>query len=118
MFIAAVIVSALLVAVLLGSGRAKLVREKAVVEMMATVGFPEDRLWLLAGAEFVGAVGLVGGLFWAPLGIAAAIGVILYFAGAIGSHLRVRDYKGIAPATGLLLFAVSTLVLRVASLGR
>jgi hypothetical protein len=117
MFIAAVIVSGLLAAVLLGSGRAKLVREKAVVEMMATVGVPEDKLWLLASAEFAGAVGLVGGLFWAPLGIAAAIGVILYFAGAVGSHLRVRDLKGIAPAAALLLLAVATLAVRVASLG-
>jgi DoxX-like family len=88
------------------------------VQTMAIVGFPQDKLWFLASAEFAGAVGLVGGLFWAPLGVAAAVGVILYFVGAVGSHLRVRDFKGIAPAAALLLVAVATLALRVATIGR
>lgn len=113
MFIATAIVSALLAAVLLGSGRAKLVRLEPLMESMATVGVPPDKLWLLAGAEIAGAVGLVGGLFWWPIGVAAAIGVALYFVGAVGSHLRVRDFKGIAPATVLLLVAIATLVLRL-----
>jgi hypothetical protein len=97
MFIAAAIISALLAAVLLGSGRAKLVRDKSVVATMNTVGFPLDKLWFLAGAEFAGAAGLVAGLFWWPIGVAAGVGVILYFAGAVGSHLRVRDYKASPP---------------------
>ena len=113
MFIVTAIVSALLAVGLLGSGRAKLVREKTVMQTMSTIGFPLDRLWLLAAAEFAGAVGLVVGLFWWPLGVAAAIGVILYFIGAVGSHLRVRDLKGIAPAAVLLVVAIAALVLRL-----
>jgi hypothetical protein len=115
MFVAAAIVSSLLAVGLLGSGRAKLVRVPMVMETMATVGFPQDKLWFLAGAEFAGAVGLVGGLFWWPLGVAAAIGVVVYFVSAVGSHLRVNDLKGIAPATVLLLVAIASLVLRLAS---
>ena len=38
-----------------------------------------------------GAFGLVGGLFWRPLGIAAATGVVLLMIGAITAHRRVGD---------------------------
>lgn len=31
-----------------------------------------------------GAAGLVGGLWWAPIGIAAAMGVAVYFLAAVG----------------------------------
>jgi hypothetical protein len=79
---------------------------------MSTVGFPEDRLWLLAAAETAGAVGVVAGLFWWPIGVAAAAGVILYFLGAVGAHLRVRDLN-FAPALVLLMAGVAALILRV-----
>ena len=36
----------------------------------------DDKVWLLAAAEIAGGVGLVIGLFWWPLGVAAAAGVI------------------------------------------
>jgi uncharacterized membrane protein YphA (DoxX/SURF4 family) len=116
MFIAAAIVSSLLAVVLVASARGKLVGESNVIEVMKTVQFPLDKLWLLAVAEIAGAIGLVAGLFWWPIGIAAAIGVILYFAGAVVSHLRVHDSK-IAPPSGLLLFTVAALVLRAVTTG-
>ena len=111
MFLATAIVSGLLAAVLLLSGRGKLVKDPQQLKTMSTVGFPEDRLWLLAAAETAGAVGVVAGLFWWPIGVAAAIGVILYFIGAVGAHLRVRDMS-FAPALVVLLVAVAALVLR------
>ncbi len=112
MFLAAAIVSGLLAAVLLLSGRGKLVKDPQQLKTMSTVGFPEDRLWLLATAETAGAVGVVAGLFWWPIGVAAAAGVILYFLGAVGAHLRVRDLN-FAPALVLLVAGVAALVLRV-----
>ena len=60
-----------------------------------------------------GAVGLLVGLVVPALGIAAAIGLVLYFIGALGAHLRVRD-TGIAGAVGFLVLAVAALI---ASLG-
>jgi DoxX-like family len=111
MYIAAAVVSGLFAAALLMSARAKLVKDKALVVGMAKVGVPEDKLWLLAAAEIAGAAGLLVGLLWWPIGVAAAIGLILYFLGAIASHLRVRD-KAIAPATVLLIVAVAALALR------
>lgn len=115
MFVAYVVVSALLSAILLFSAIGKLRRNEVQMASMTTVGVPADRVWLLAVAEIAGAVGLVVGWFWAPLGIAAAIGVGLYFVGAVGAHLRVRD-KNFTPAAGLLGFAVASLILRVVSL--
>jgi uncharacterized membrane protein YphA (DoxX/SURF4 family) len=114
MFIAAAIVSGLVAALLVVSGRGKLVRDPQQMKTMATVGVPEDKLWLLATAEFAGAVGLVAGLFWWPIGVAAAAGVVLYFIGAVGSHLRVKD-KNFAPALVVLLVAATALVLRAAT---
>jgi uncharacterized membrane protein YphA (DoxX/SURF4 family) len=112
MFLATAIVSSLLAAVLLLSGRGKLVKDPQQLKTMSRVGFPEDRLWLLAAAETAGAVGVVAGLFWWPIGVAAAAGVILYFLGAVGAHLRVRDLN-FAPALVLLMAGVAALVLRV-----
>lgn len=114
MFIATTVVSALLAAVLLVSARGKLARDPAQMKTMEHVGFPADRVWLLASAEAAGTVGLVGGLFWWPLGIAAAAGVILYFVGATGAHLRVRDWQVTAPVV-LLAAGAAALVLRALS---
>ncbi|MDX6374784.1 MAG: hypothetical protein QOD98_3772 [Nocardioidaceae bacterium] len=114
MFIAAAIVVGLLASALVASGAAKLMKNPQLVEGMASVGVPEHRLWLLASAEIAGAIGLVAGLFWWPIGVAAAIGVILYFVGALGAHLRVRD-TGFAPALALLLVGAAALGLRLAT---
>jgi uncharacterized membrane protein YphA (DoxX/SURF4 family) len=113
MFIAAAIVSSVLALALIASARGKLVKDPRQMKIMATVGFPEDKLWLLAAAEIAGAVGLVVGLFWWPIGIAAAIGVVLYFVGAVSAHLRVKD--NFVSALAVLLVAVAALVLRSAT---
>ena len=114
MFIATIIVSSLLSAGLLASAQAKLAHNVAVIETMASVGVPEERVWLLACAEIAGALGLAAGLWLWPLGVAAAVGVALYFVGAVSSHLRKYDFK-VAPAFVLLLWSVAALVLRIAS---
>ncbi|KOU69598.1 hypothetical protein ADK61_37405 [Streptomyces sp. XY66] len=65
-----------------------------------------------ATLKAAGAVGLVAGLWVTPLGVAAAVGVTLYFVGAVVSHLRVKDYE-LAPAAVLALVAAAALVLRI-----
>src|SRR5437879_2380298 len=62
---------------------------------------------LLAACEFAGAVGRVVGIWWPLIGIAAGIGLVLYFVGAIVFHLRVGDVKGIGPAAFMLVTSVS-----------
>jgi hypothetical protein len=60
--------------------------------------------------QWAAVVGLIGGLFWRPLGIAAAIGLLLLLVGALLAHRRVGD-----PIKEMLLaivcFIASALVL-------
>jgi hypothetical protein len=46
-------------------------------------------LGLLLGA---GSLGLLAGLVVPVLGVLAAAGLVLYFVGAFGAHIRARDY--------------------------
>ncbi|MFF2124052.1 DoxX family protein [Streptomyces olivochromogenes] len=82
MFIAYAIVATLMSAVLLASAGAKFTRPKRLVDQMSTVGLPFGMLPFLGMAQIAGAGGLIIGLWWGPLGIAAALGLTLYFIGA------------------------------------
>ena len=76
---------------------------------------PESWLNTLGALKTAGALGLLLGLIGVPLvGTAAAIGLVLFFVGAIITHLRARDYS-IGPAIAFLLLAVAALVLGLAS---
>jgi uncharacterized membrane protein YphA (DoxX/SURF4 family) len=112
MFIAAAIIAGLLALLLAASGQAKLAKNPAVMQSMTTVGVPEDRVWLLSIAEIAGAAGLVVGLFWWPIGVAAALGVVLYFVGAVGAHIRVKDTANLIVPAVILVVAVAALALR------
>jgi len=77
------------------------------------VGVPMKYFGLLAACEFAGAAGLVLGIWWPPLGVAASIGLLVYFAGAVVAHLRVGDVQGIGPAAFLLTLSAGALTLRI-----
>jgi uncharacterized membrane protein YphA (DoxX/SURF4 family) len=77
-----------------------------------TIGVPLKYFPLLAACEFAGGVGLVVGIWWPPIGIAAGIGLVLYFVAAIVSHLLVGDVKGIGAAVFMLVLAAGALALR------
>jgi amino acid transporter len=79
---------------------------------MRKVGFPENRVELLAAAEVAGAIGLVLGMWYWPIGVAAAIGLIMYFVGAVGAHVLKRDWN-ITASVVLLAVAIAVLVLRL-----
>jgi hypothetical protein len=49
-----------------------------------------------------------------PLGVAA--GLVAYFLGAVGGHLRVRDTKNLAMPMPPLVLAIAVLVLRLLTL--
>ncbi|HEY0754031.1 MAG TPA: DoxX family protein [Ktedonobacteraceae bacterium] len=117
MFIAYTLIAILLSFVLVGSGVAKLRRNPAVVHgVHEVVGVPLRMFLWLATCEFLGAAGLLIGIAWWPLGLAAAIGVVLYFVSASIGHLRVRDFKGLPGAAVILLIAIAVLVVRSLSL--
>jgi len=84
-------------------------RAKWVVEPITSYGVPRAWWNWLGAAKAAGAAGLVAGLFWTPIGIAAAIGLVLYFLGAVVTVARARSY-------GHLVFPVLYLAPVVASL--
>src|ERR1700737_1433121 len=96
------------------SGLGKIRGDPRIVKVIhETVGVPLKYLQMLAACEFAGALGLVLGIWWPCLGVAAGIGLVLYFVGAVVSHLRVDDFKGVGPATFMLVVAAGALGLRV-----
>ena len=114
MGIAYLAVTIVLASIVVFSGIGKLRKDPRIVKVIhEVVGVPMTFLPLLAACEFAGAVGLVLGIWLPPVGVAAAIGLFVYFVGAVVSHLRVGDAKGIGPAAFLLVMSAGALVLRI-----
>jgi hypothetical protein len=115
MFLSTVIVSVLLAALLTLSAVRKLTHEEAIIQTYRKVGVPEGRLDHIAIILLVGAAGLTLGLLWAPIGIAAAIGVICYFIGAVAAHIRADDATNLPTPLAFAAMAVVALMLRLAT---
>ena len=114
MFTAYVVVSILAAAALTFSATADFVRYEKVLVNMAKAGVPEAWLPRLGALKAAGALGLLVGI-WLPLvGMAAAIGVTLFFIGAFITHIRARWYSFSYPSVYLGL-AVAALVLGLIS---
>lgn len=96
------------------SAVAKVRRDPKVVHVIQeVVGVPLKHFPLLAACEFAGALGLVLGIWLPWAGLVAGVGLVIYFMGAVVSHLRVRDIKGIGPAMFMLILAAGALALHV-----
>ena len=113
MSVATSIVSILLAALLMMSAAIKLTRREPYVQGYLKVGVPEDRLNQLAIVLLAGACGLLLGLGWAPIGVAAAAALVVYFAVAIVFHLRADDAESLPVPVVMALLAAAVLVLRV-----
>ncbi|MGI8854948.1 MAG: DoxX family protein [Thermomicrobiales bacterium] len=114
MFTAYVIVTVLLAVMLAGAATADFVRYKQVLVAMAKADVTESWLTMLGILKAAGALGLLVGFGVPLIGMAAAVGVILFFVGAIITHLRARDYS-LAYAAMYLLLSVAALALRLTS---
>lgn len=94
-----------------------------VLANMAEVKLPRPLLPLVAGLKAAGAVGLVVGLlgvlFDRPaardLGVAAAVGLVVFFAAALARHVQTRVLYNIYFPGAYELLAVGALVLLVAA---
>lgn len=83
-------------------------RAPFVVDPLIDYGVPRTWWTPLGLAKAAGALGLLLGLWIPALGIAAAVGLILYFLGAVVTVLRARSYKTVAfPVLYLLPVAVA-----------
>lgn len=116
MFVATIIVSALLAALLAFAAVRKLSHRPELVQTYVRLGVPEDKINHLAVILLAGAAGLILGLFWAPVGLAAALGVVCYFIAAIAFHIRADDLGNLPTPVVIALIGAATLTLRLASL--
>jgi hypothetical protein len=117
MFAAYVSVAILSAVLLVVSGLGKLRRNAYIVKSVhEVVRVPIRWFPFLAGLEFAAATCLLLGIGWAPLGLAAAAGMVLYFVGAVVGHVRVNDLKGLGPAVQMLCLAIASLITRIFSM--
>jgi DoxX-like family len=70
---------------------------------------------LIALLEIAAGAALITGLFYAPLGIAAASGLVALMFGAVLFHVRAKDYKGLPVPVVLAVLSTSAALAAVAS---
>ena len=93
------------------SGIAALLHFQPIMPGMAKAGVPVSWLTFPIGTlKTLGALGLAAGLVCRPLGVSAAIGLVIFFVCAMYTHIRASDYS---PQFGL---AICFLVLNVSAL--
>ncbi|WP_406155668.1 DoxX family protein [Streptomyces canus] len=90
-------------------------RDPKITDGLKALGVPDNWFLPLGLVKIAGALGLLAGIAYRPLGIAAATGVVLYFLGAVMTHVRGGDKKGSATPAAIMLLAVAPLVLGVAT---
>jgi uncharacterized membrane protein YphA (DoxX/SURF4 family) len=108
-----VTISLLLVAACLLPAVGKLTGQPKMRQSAAHFGIPWPRYRLIGVAELAAAAGVLIGLWWHPLGVAAAAGLALLLLGALITHRRAADHgKEMAPA--LLGLALTLAYLAIA----
>ncbi|MFG3023957.1 DoxX family protein [Streptomyces sp. NPDC048254] len=121
MYIAAVILSVLLALITVAAGAPKAQFKGDVVDGLVAKGLGPALIRFIGLLEVAAAAGLVAGIWWEPLGIAAAVGMAVLLLVAIGYHVKWGDYgdgaaRGAATVPVLLfLVAVAAAVTLAAS---
>ena len=115
MFVAYVVVTIITIIANAAVAVADLRRAPFVLANSAEVGVPPSWLPLLGALKAAGAAGLLIGLLgFRYLGIAAAIGLVLFFTGALIVHVRARVFYNLAFPGTFWLLAAASLVLAIA----
>jgi hypothetical protein len=110
---AEVIVTALLAALFGFAGLIKVVGLRQSLAIRDHLGVKPGQWRLIGLLELAGVAGVLVGLVWPPIGIAAAIGLALLVLGAIVFHVRASDsVADTAPAVIGLGLAVATAILQ------
>jgi hypothetical protein len=104
-------IASLLIAVLTGTAIGKIKRAEPIRHNLQAVEVPRRWYNKLASLEVAGALGLVLGIFYPPLGILTAVCVVLYFGGAVLAHIRTKD-PNVVPA-GLFMILSGVLAGRL-----
>ena len=111
-----VTLSLLLAAACLLPAAGKLTGQPKMRHSAAHFGIPWPRYRLIGVAELAAAGGVLAGLWWHPLGLAAAAGMVLLLLGALITHRRAADSgKETAPALLALAITIAYLVVALTS---
>jgi hypothetical protein len=109
---AMVVVTVLLAGLFTFSASIKLLGVQRSLAIRDHLGVAPIQWRLIGGCELAGVAGVLIGLLWAPLGIAAAIGLALLSIGAVAFHLRASDGAAdTGPAVLGLALAIAAAVL-------
>jgi hypothetical protein len=115
-FIAYVIITGVTIAANAAVAVADLARARFVLANMAEVGVPQSWLAPLGVMKGAAAAGLLLGLLGLrSLGTAAAIGLVVFFAGALATHVRARVFHNIAFPGAFFALAAAATALAVAA---
>jgi hypothetical protein len=115
MFAAYVIVTVAAVAANVYAASADVTRPEWLMANMTRLGVPQPWLGSLGALKAAGALGLLMGIWVPAIGVAAGVGLILFFIGAVATVVRARWFAHYYPAVWLALAAAS-LALRLATL--
>jgi uncharacterized membrane protein YphA (DoxX/SURF4 family) len=111
-----VTISLLLAAACLLPAAGKLLGHPKMRQSAEHFGIRWPRYRLIGVAELAAAAGVLAGLSWHPLGIAAAAGMTLLLTGALITHRRAADSgKEMAPALIDLAITIAYLVIALTS---
>jgi uncharacterized membrane protein YhaH (DUF805 family) len=111
-----VTISLLLAAACLLPAAGKLTGQPKMRKSAAHFGIPWPKYRLIGVAELAAAAGILAGLWWHPLGVAAAAGLALLLIGALISHRRAADSgKEMAPALAALALTIAYLAIALTS---
>ena len=109
---ATVIVTLLLAALFTFSSSIKLLGVPKSLAIRDHLGVSPIQWRVIGALELAGVAGVLVGLVWAPIGIAAAIGLALLSIGAVAFHLRASDrIVDLAPAVIGVALGAATAVL-------
>jgi hypothetical protein len=111
---AKIIVTALLAAMLGFAGLIKLAGVQQSLTIRDHLGLNPVQWRTIGTLELAAVAGVLTGLAWPPIGVAAAVGAALLLLGAITFHTRASDSAGeTAPAVIGLGLAVATAILQL-----
>ena len=107
-----VVVTLLLAALFTFSSSIKLLGVPKSLAIRDHLGISPTQWRVIGGLEVAGVAGALVGLLWAPVGIAAAIGLALLSIGAVAFHLRASDrVADMVPAVIGIALGAATAVL-------
>lgn len=117
MFIFTAILTIIFAIALVFFGYPGVIKSPQLLGQYKALNIPENLAPVFGGAQILGAIGLLIGLYWAPLGILAGICLVIFYIVAVLSHLRAGDKEHYQMAAILIIASLVILILRIVTKG-